>query len=571
MTVVVSEGPGPGRARGMVLVVAVVVGSTLSACGSSCSPAQNPVTAAAKPAVPRASTAGPSSWHPPAGVPPPPFGILEEAPPPPEPWNESKPGFYYVDATSRSARDLLNPYGTPATPRETVPKLLPAGAVVEIHGSYPINHEGRNGLRAEGTKERPIFIRGRDAKNRPRLVRPFEIRGSYFVLENLEFGPRNAEETGFVSILAPADHGVVRHNDFHGLPSGGGVSVGGQDGALVEDAVVFDNDVHDTGDARAATDLDRGGIAVGGGSRRIWILDNRCSNNGRDGITLVQGSGNKHPLDGIRFVYVGRNRIWGNRQGGFWTKEASDVVVSENTCFGHRPNSGGVGHGLGGQYGGERIWFLFNHVYDNERGIQFPDIGSAYLVGNVIHAIHHSITGYDPANLYDSQTGQAIYFRNSGSVVAVNNTIYDVDAGIVGVATARVQLVNNLIASPTADGARHIHCEGAKAEGSEVRSNLLAGKVRVSWGDATWLDLRGLSSRVPGGDNISAEASFQAASEGDFRLTASSRAIDRGVVSAVYARFFELYGIDIARDAAGRPRPQGSAWDIGAYEWEPPR
>ena len=36
--------------------------------------------------------------------------------------------------------------------------------------------------------------------------------------------------------------------------------------------------------------------------------------------------------------------------------------------------------------------------------------------------------------------------------------------------------------------------------------------------------------------------------------------------NAAYSRFLSLYGIDIARDADGTPRPVGPAFDIGAYE-----
>ena len=57
------------------------------------------------------------------------------------------------------------------------------------------------------------------------------------------------------------------------------------------------------------------------------------------------------------------------------------------------------------------------------------------------------------------------------------------------------------------------------------------------------------------------------AAEGDFRLQPTSPARDMGIASDVYQTFFDLYGIDIRKDIEGNSRPQGSAWDIGAYEY----
>ena len=35
----------------------------------------------------------------------------------------------------------------------------------------------------------------------------------------------------------------------------------------------------------------------------------------------------------------------------------------------------------------------------------------------------------------------------------------------------------------------------------------------------------------------------------------------------MFDRFELLYGIDIRKDMARKPRPHGDAWDIGAYEY----
>jgi hypothetical protein len=59
---------------------------------------------------------------------------------------------------------------------------------------------------------------------------------------------------------------------------------------------------------------------------------------------------------------------------------------------------------------------------------------------------------------------------------------------------------------------------------------------------------------------------FADCASNDFHLQAGSPAIDSGVESEVYQRFYDLYGIDISVDITGAPRIQGRSPDIGAYE-----
>src|SRR5262249_10264450 len=60
------------------------------------------------------------AWTPPLGIPAPPFGIQEAAPPLPDPWTVEVPKFYYVDG--RTGRDWLRGQDTPDAPRATIPK-----------------------------------------------------------------------------------------------------------------------------------------------------------------------------------------------------------------------------------------------------------------------------------------------------------------------------------------------------------------------------------------------------------------------------------------------------------------
>src|SRR5262245_34302357 len=80
------------------------------------------------------------AWSPPVGIPLPSFGIFEVAPATPLLWGTPVPGFYFVDPTNAAATDDGNPYGRPRLPRRTIPTTLPAGSVVELHGTYQTSH-----------------------------------------------------------------------------------------------------------------------------------------------------------------------------------------------------------------------------------------------------------------------------------------------------------------------------------------------------------------------------------------------------------------------------------------------
>ena len=107
----------------------------------------------------------------------------------PAPGPRARPGSTDVEVTHAAATDAGNPYGTPARPRRTIPTVLPAGAVVELHGTYDTPHTSPATIVAQGTREAPVFIRGVSKESRPLARRGWEVKGTYAILEHLEFGP----------------------------------------------------------------------------------------------------------------------------------------------------------------------------------------------------------------------------------------------------------------------------------------------------------------------------------------------------------------------------------------------
>jgi hypothetical protein len=514
------------------------------------------------------ATAAPAlaQWQAPIGIPAPSFGVVETARSVPTLWTAATAGFYYVDATHAASTDSSNPYGTPARPRKTIPNSLPAGAVVELHGTYDRAHTSPNTIVANGTATAPVFIRGASATAMPVIRASWELIGAYVILENLEFAPFDASRTGELVMLAPLHHASLRNSNLHGNPASGGLGIVSWSGALVQHVVVFNNSIHDNGNLQATDDQDVHGIVVGARVSYLWVVDNRLYRNSGDGIQISAGSIASQPT--THHIYVGRNTAYNNKQTGMWAKQAVDVIFSQNICFGHRPSNFSIGQCMGYQYATERIWFLYNNISNSEFGIGVTsnnDLGAgvdAAFVGNVIHNIHHSQAGYNPGTAWSSA---AIMLAGGQYARVINNTIYNVDAGInVPFALSSLEVADNIIGQVTVAAGNHVFVEDAGlASRLSMHHNLFDGSPRARLGGSQKLLT---ATQLAAAYSLSASPAFVDATRGNFRLQSTSPARDRGETNPVYASFQQRYGINIAIDSDRTARPSGVAVDLGAYE-----
>lgn len=506
-----------------------------------------------------------AQWTPPIGIPMPTFGINEAAPPRPNPWNSAVTGYYYVDRTHASATDNSNPFGWPAKPRQTIPLTLPAGSTVEVHNTYTKAHTSPDTIIANGTVGAPVFIRGQTAALKPRITLAMEVRGSYVILENLEFA--FTDEEG-ISMLAPMNHGAVRNSDIHGNLTGGGISVQSFTTAIANDVVLLGNTIHDNGNVSATFDQDVHGISVSARVNNLWIVDNEIYRNSGDGLQINAGSAANMPT--THHIYVGRNTSHNNKQAGFGCKQAQDVVFSQNVAYSHRPSDSSPGAGFGFQYAPERVWSIYNRVFDSDYGWYIGNdngLGNGqnmYYVGNVVYGIHTSGT-FETGSAYGNS---AFMMAGGTNRYLVNNTIHDVDGGIFCPSDqGRVVMANNIISSVTQAGGSHVFVEmPGTASQSQLRNTLFQGTVRIKWGGNSPVYTQ---TNVPGGCSgcKAGDPQFVSPASGNFGIPGTSPAADAGIVDAVYATFQTLYGLNIAVDVVGTPRPFGPAWDMGAYEF----
>jgi len=540
-----------------------------------------------------------TGWTAPIGLPTPDFGLTEQAPPLPDPWTAEVPGFYCIEKSATTSSDSRT-YGRPGAARYTIPKSIPAGSVVVVRGPYSQTHSSPNQIKLNGTKEQPIFIRGDvDLPGIP--TRGWQVYGAYYVIENLEWKLAASSESKppCVKFLSPTDRGVLRKCKLGGNLTGGGIQVVSSSafvaGSETKNVLVIDCEILNSGDVASTTDQDIHAINIGGKVSEVWIVDNEIHDSSGSGTQVNAGSLANQPL--LHHIYLGRNHVFRTRQAGLAVKQANDVIISENKIHDVINTSWSPSKGLGFQYAPERVWHLFNEVYNCTFGIYSGSdsgMGSGrktYQIGNVIHGIHYIATaGFrdrdepEATRLqeeFERATGRAwnpnSAWQNAGIMLAgglerfcVANTIYDCDSGIcVPNTNAKIQIANNIVYQLSEKEGSHAFVEnGATANASVLKNNLFGDVARIKWGNNT---ARTLSEwerlYAPEGSGcVEGDPCFKDPAAANFDLANESPAILAGMEADVYATFEATYGRSIQVDKEGKPRPFGSAWDIGAYE-----
>lgn len=300
-------------------------------------------------------------------------------------------------------------------------------------------------------------------------------------------------------------------------------------------------------------------------------------------VNDMKGNGN-----GIRVVTsdhctIKNNRCDNNAERGIFTAFTDDIIIENNVCTNAVDE-----HGIYVSNSSDRPIIRYNECYGNNNiGIHLNGdasagedgvIHDAQIFGNIIHdnnlAAGINIDGVQNLvvynNLiYNNHSAQGIaLFQEDGAIVTsgakiYNNTIIVPSDGRWGIlvkdgANVNTEIYNNIIIN---DHAWRGCIAVESTDQLKSDHNILQDKMSDD-GDGSTISLSewqalGLDANSLLADALS--AIFIDPNGDDYHLKNDSQAVDNGT---------DLVGPIVSQDIDGLPRPAGSTYDIGAYEYD---
>ncbi|HEV2750073.1 MAG TPA: choice-of-anchor Q domain-containing protein [Gemmatimonadales bacterium] len=228
-----------------------------------------------------------------------------------------------------------------------------------------------------------------------------------------------------------------------------------------------------------------------------------------------------------------------------------------------------------------------NHIHDVGRYCETSDIGlsgmtfindNVVIEQNVIHDIGRDSTGENgcnPGNTYWQNHDHGIYLDTGANVIVRNNVFYNITRGWAVQCypgpLSQIYVANNTFAFPNPHEDGQIIVAATLTTGAIVNNIFYQPQTAGVWFDAATtsgvavqynLTMGGPASTGSGAgvtlsNNLdNTDPMFVDALGFNFQLTAGSPAIDAGATLSY-----------VTNDFLGMSRPQGAAYDIGAFEF----
>ncbi len=273
-------------------------------------------------------------------------------------------------------------------------------------------------------------------------------------------------------------------------------------------------------------------------------------------------------MAGPQLTFIGGCTAFENRQSGVWCKASDNTIVSGCVFYDHTDEPGSS-FGLGGQYGFQNFWALFNTLHSNAAGnfgaggtsVGTPD--EVNIVGNLMY---NQLTTL--ANPNDANEEACIKDRGSRNVSIVDNTIIDNQSGYHSPVSTQHDLHGNIIGDPKDSNGRSIYVTADSGGSSDY--NVFEQTEEIGWNDNS-RDSLSQHNTDTGEDansvaDTTANIDFVNSGARNYHTNVGSVVRDVSIEHGVYAAFETLYGLDIRVDRTGKARPTSDPWDAGCYQ-----
>lgn len=331
----------------------------------------------------------------------------------------------------------------------------------------------------------------------------------------------------------------------------------GPDGSVASHHIIIENNVFKNCKAGQASILFEGGDqAVGGEGHDFIVRGNTVENSGAHGIKFTGDEPTVINREHIYNSVIENNIVYGSGYIGIHVSTGHyNITVRNNTVY-NSTRQGIAAH---------EIWdstYEGNVVYNNGLGAGLEDQGiviwrskNVTVSGN---QIYNNVQGFG-ISLSEKLPGSI-----SASHLISNNIIYNNGAGntesggiSIGSNVGSSKIYNNIIASNKGLGIRADNSDA----GNIVENNILYQNSPQLWqGTGNVYDYNlyfpDISFTGKGSHDITGDPQFVNTGVGDYHLVSSSPAINKGASL-----------LEVSKDIEGNARPQGSAYDIGAYEY----
>jgi len=538
----------------------------------------------------------------PIGIPEPAWGINETRPVRPQNWDAEVLGYYYIEDVGGCSDSLT--YGHPGSPRCSIPDPIPAGSVVEVHGTYTRQQANYVKIHSNGTSSEPVWLVGENAESKPLFTHGILPYDGYLYIEDLEIFTTNTNGT---CLLLKTDindsrypHHIMMRNcllrsDYNNRSAAVGISTKNHQTERGHDFIIEGCEAYGFGKTfpQADYDFDAHSFSIKSYSDDVWVLNNTIHDNAGAGVA-VGDEGPNFDKDDLHRIYIGRNHVYNNLQANIAVKDATDVIFSQNTLhdpisrwhdgvYGSNVDSPAKNVGYKGQP--EAFWVINNiglgasygvhggATVDNE---QFP----IYIIGNTFSDIRINRSA-SPTTGRGSWDEAGISLVRGGYDYAMYNSINNAPIGISCAGPGgssqhnyNYYIENNIVSNIYM--AHMVFCSRDNPDGTHFKNNIIyqgdGSTELIRWGGTDYSSLSSWQS-ASGECTGCTKQDPQFINADNLRLQSTSPVIGGGLPESqlalnVFQKFQNDYGLDIRHDIDNKTRPISTTYDVGAYEYQ---